>query len=214
MGEIQPGVDRCAGCAHAAADGVGQLLQQREIFRSLQAASAGDDDLRLGQIRGRGVEHRDQLQQLRAAPPGVLRQRFHKDRAGARRVKCRRAEHVRPHGAHLWLRVGADIGRHQIAAEGRPRPEHAAVRVHVEMRAVGRQPRVQPAGDARPEVAPHVRRADHEHFGRVFAHEAAHGGGENVRIVVRQGGIFHGDDRVGAAADRLRGERARRAGRE
>ena len=76
------------------------------------------------------------------------------------------------------------------------------------MRAVGRQPRVQPAGDARPEVAPHVRRADHEHFGRVFAHEVAHGGGENVRIVVRQGGIFHGDDCVGAAADRLRGERA------
>lgn len=27
------------------------------------------------------------------------------------------------------------------------------MRVHVEMRAVGRQPRVQPAGDARPEVA-------------------------------------------------------------
>jgi len=193
------GVDdgaRGADRGHAGAERGGEVLDQLEVLRLLEAAAAGDDHLGLLQrhlAAGRRddlLDHGEQVAGRRRglADLGVARAARRRERARA----DRRAER----------RLGRARGHRRLAGEHRLlRRERAALEGDADR--VGDHRRVEQRGDARQQVLAH-RGVRHQHGGRAVGRALLDDGlGVAVAGVVGERRAVDGDDLVRAGLAQL-----------
>ena len=196
------GIHRRTGGADRCAERFGQRAHRLEALRTADAAAAGYDDLRALQIDILLVHVAQQLDH-----PGADILFFHMDILADDLSLClgllALLEDARAHCADLRTVVGAEDGRHQIAAEGRTGPgDIAALLINIQRGAVRGQAGLEAAGYARAKVAAVIGRADQHACRAVFLHERAQRDSISVRAVMSVFRTFDDNDPIRAMRGR------------
>ena len=188
-------VHRCARSGHRAAQAFGQFFQQSKAFRLAQAAPAGHNNVRFGQIQPFAFAF-DKLQKFgqRGKLPAV-KSKFNYFTRTARFFGGLGVRHG-TQGAHFRPRVGAGNGGHEVAAEGRARGVQLPVLfMNHHFGGVGRQARPRQNGRLGRKGAAHIRGGQQKFIGFILRnHGRERLGIDVVHIIFQLGRVAHIND--------------------
>ncbi len=191
----------------AASDGCAQL--RRKLFQNLKvlgrtdAAAAGNDDFGFPQVDRLG-HLVDALDQRGVDFLGGSMDFLADHLTRAALIVSALLEHAGAYRAHLRTVLGTHNNRHQVAAKGRAGPRDVAgFLVDINRRTVGCQAGFQAAGNARPQVAPVVGRAQHQGFRLVLLDQRGQRLRESVGRVILVLRPVYDNRGIRAVADRV-----------
>ncbi len=196
-------VDGCAGSADACVEFLCESPDHVEFFGASETAAAGNDDFGFGEVDV-GAALGDGLDALHAARHGGKVDRNGNDFALFVIGDTVFLEDIGADGRHLRTMIGAGDGRHDIAAESGACLEQVALfGIEVELRAVGRQARVEDGSDGRREGATDCRGAEEDGLGSEIADGLAESGGLVIVLVVGELRGVQGIDLLGAVVEQF-----------
>src|SRR5206468_913319 len=196
-------VDGLARCRDRAAEQVRELLEHREVLRVPEAVATAHHDVGFLGTEAPLLREFLKVHEGRVDVRGPELHGLWDDLAGPLRVVRGRDKDVPPHRSHLrTVLLAEDVGQ-ALPAEARPDHVEVALRIDVELDAVGRQAGLEDCVKAASEVPSVLRRAIEDDLRFVAPDQLRHHLGVRPRTVNLEDRIVDDDHAVQAVADRM-----------